>query len=112
MKARQWAVMVGALSALAWMGSAFADPGMKDGEDFFQDFHSTRSRAEVQADVAGAKAQHEQQLMARQNEGVRSEAGVYGPSGARYSTPDEDSGAAKYNSKQMDRVYKDLYFGD
>lgn len=110
MKARKWALMAGAVSALAW-GAASADsPGMNDAENFFQDFRSTRSRAEVQQEVAQSRAQYEQQMMGRGEQG-RIESGVYGPAGSRYSMPDE-SGSPRYNSQQMDKIYKDLYFGD
>ena len=111
MKARKWALMAGAVSALAW-GTASAElPGINDAENFFQDFRSTRSRAEVQQDVSQARGQYEQQMMGRGEEG-RTESGVYGSAGSRYSMPDDASGTTRHNSQQMDRLYKDLYFGD
>ncbi|MGV3654507.1 MAG: DUF4148 domain-containing protein [Noviherbaspirillum sp.] len=111
MKARKWAFMAGAVSALAWGVASAEMPGINDADNFFQDFKSTRSRAEVQQDASQARAQYEQRLTGHGEE-RRAESGVYGPAGSRYSMPEDESSSAGYNSPQMDRVYKDLYFGD
>jgi len=76
-----------ASAAIAASGSVFADVGLRDGDDSFKDFKSTKSRAEVRSELDAAR---QQGLLTDGNSqyssnGREANIGVRGPAGSRYS---------------------------
>ena len=72
-----------ALSVLAVSSIAVADVGMRDGDDAFRDFKSTKSRAEVRAELESARAPAS--LNSDRISGEGRDSGVRGVPGSRYS---------------------------
>lgn len=72
-----------ALSVLAVSGIAVADVGLGDADKSFRDFKSTKSRAEVQAEMKSAGPSSSLNSDRISAEGRDS--GVYGVPGSRYS---------------------------
>ncbi|WP_088707471.1 DUF4148 domain-containing protein [Noviherbaspirillum denitrificans] len=94
------------LSLLAFSAAAVADVGMRDGEDFFRDFKSTKSRAEVRAEMEPTRAP-----TAMTSSG---DSGVMGVSGSRYSgkTRDDVRDELIQHRKTHDPYSpNDIYFG-
>lgn len=108
MKTRQWICRITALSTLAVAGVAVAEVGMRDGEDFFRDFKSTKSRAEVRAELDAARAPQSAQ-------GSDRISGARGVPGSRYSgkTREEVREELIQHRKTVNQNSPDyLYFGD
>lgn len=113
MKTRQWISGMAALSAMLVAGTSIAAPGMRDGEDFFRDFKSTKSRAEVQNEMAAARAQP----MQRSDRIIASDrdVGARGVAGSRYSgrTSDEVRNDLIQHQRTNNPYSPDyLYFGE
>lgn len=109
MKTTRCISRITALSILAVSGVAVADVGMRDGEDFFRDFKSTKSRAEVQAEMRGPSNLNSDRVSADSQD-----SGVRGVSGSRYSgkTREEVREELIQHRKTHDPYSpKDLYFG-
>lgn len=106
MKTTRCISRITALSVLAVSGIAVADVGMRDGEDFFRDFKSTKSRAEVRAEMEPARAPSTMTSSG--------DSGVKGVSGSRYSgkTREEVRDELIQHRKTHDPYSpKDIYFG-
>jgi hypothetical protein len=102
-----------ALSVLAVSGVAIADVGMRDGEDFFRDFKSTKSRAEVRAEMMES-ARTPSTVNRESMSSSSGSSGVLGVSGSRYSgkTREEVRDELIQHRKTHDPYStKDLYFG-
>lgn len=112
MKTSQWIFRITTLSAMAVSGMAVADVGMRDGEDFFRDFQSTKSRAEVRAELEAARAQPGsggERITAG-----RTDSGVRGMPGSRYSGRTRDEVRDELiQHRKTDNPYSPsyLYFG-
>jgi hypothetical protein len=101
-----------ALSVLAVSSIAVADVGMRDGDDFFRDFKSTKSRAEVRAELDAAR-NPSIPSGDRMSVGSR-DSGVHGMPGSRYSgkTREEVRDELIQHRKTHDpNSPNDLYFG-
>lgn len=111
MKTRQWISGMVALSALLVAGTSFAGPEMRDGEDLFSDFKSTKSRAEVRSEMEAVRAQSVQR-----SDRIASDRdiGARGVAGARYSgrTRDQVHDELIQHQKTNNPYSPDyLYFG-
>lgn len=106
MKTTRCISRITALSVLAVSSFAVADVGMRDGEDFFRDFKSTKSRAEVQAEMRGQPAMN--------SDRTSGASGVQGVPGSRYTGKTREE--VREELIQHRKTYepnspKDLYFG-
>jgi len=101
-----------ALSVLAVSGIAVADVGMRDGEDFFRDFKSTKSRAEVRSELDSARS-----TMSVNSDRVSAEgrdSGVRGVPGSRYSGKTREEvrdELIQHRKTHHPDPTKDIYFG-
>ncbi|HYD94686.1 MAG TPA: DUF4148 domain-containing protein [Noviherbaspirillum sp.] len=87
MKTSQWMTRIIASTAIAFCGSTFADAGSVGVGNSFSGFESTKSRAEVLAELDSAKAQglllHSEADL-RQS-GSAPNIGARGPAGSRFT---------------------------
>lgn len=112
MKTTRCISRITALSVLAVSGIALADVGMRDGEDSFRDFKSTKSRAEVISELESSRAQSG--LNSDRISVDSRDSGVRGVSGARYSgkTREEVRDELIQHRKTYEpNSRKDIYFG-
>ena len=101
-----------AISVLAVSGIAVADVGMRDGEDSFRDFKSTKSRAEVQAEMESARSSGS--LNSDRISADGRDSGVRGVPGSRYSgkTRQEVRDELIQHRKTQNPISpNDIYFG-
>lgn len=101
-----------ALSVLAVSSIAVADVGMRDGEDFFRDFKSTKSRAEVRAEMESSRVTSNLNSSSISAEGQ--ESGVRGMPGSRYTGKTREE--VREELIQHRKTYEpnspnDIYFG-
>ncbi|WP_420474559.1 DUF4148 domain-containing protein [Noviherbaspirillum sp. ST9] len=106
MKTTRCISRITAISVLAVSGVAVAEVGMRDGEDFFRDFKSLKSRAEVRAELEPARAPSTMTSSGG--------SGVMGVSGSRYTGKSRDE--VREELIQHRKTYepnspKDIYFG-
>lgn len=113
MSTKHWITKLAAFSVMASASLAFAEVGMRDGEDFFRDFKSTKSRAEVRAELEAARAQstpRSDRVSASQ-----ADIGARGVAGSRYSTRTREE--VRQELQQHRQAFQpnspnDIYFGD
>lgn len=113
MSTKHWITKLAAFSVMASASVAFAEVGMRDGEDFFLDFKSTKSRAEVRAELEAARGQ----AAPRSDRASASQAdtGARGVPGSRYSTRTREE--VREELLQHRKAYdpnspSNIYFGD
>lgn len=109
MKTKHWITRLVALSAMASAGLAFADVGVRDGEDPFRDFKSTKSRAEVRAERDAARAP-----AATASDPRAANIGARGVPGSRYSGRTREEVREELRQyREIQKPYSpdDLYFG-
>ena len=102
----------GLLCAAAVAGPAFAEAGIRDGADQFSNFNSTKTRADVQRDLALAKGEGTS-VSIRDGDDMKTK-GAYGVAGSRYSglTREEVNAELANSRKGPQRDYRDsIYFG-
>lgn len=98
------------LSAAAVASPAFAEAGIRDGADLFNNFTSTKTRSDVQRELAGAKGQG---ISVSQRDGEDAGPGAYGVAGSRYSIRTREEVRTELtNSPTKPHGPGSLYFGD
>ncbi|WP_420474558.1 DUF4148 domain-containing protein [Noviherbaspirillum sp. ST9] len=114
MKTTRCISRITALSVLAVSGIAVADVGMSDGSDFFRDFKSTKSRAEVRAELDAARGQSSLNSDRISADSYDSASGVRGMPGSRYTGKTRQEvrdELIQYRKTHDSSSPSDLYFG-
>lgn len=109
MKTKHWISRLVAMSAMTSAGMAFADVGMRDGEDPFRNFQSTKSREQVRAELDAFRAP----APASDARGA-SNIGARGVPGSRYSGRTREEVREELQQyKETQKPYSPdyLYFG-
>jgi hypothetical protein len=103
---------VGAMCLAGVMGSTFAATSMRDGEDQFAGFNSTKTTSEVQRELIDAKAEGVDAASLRDG---NTDIGAHGMAGSRYSSRTRDEIQSEVGSRtdmSGGDPTKNLYFGD
>lgn len=110
MKTKHWITKLVAMSAMTSAGMASADVGMRDGEDPFRNFQSTKSRAEVRAELDAFRAPAPATSDARGAGNI----GARGVPGSRYSSRTREEvreELRQFRETQKPYSPNNLYFG-
>lgn len=117
MKASHRTALLAATAAFTASGMCIADVGMADGKDFFTDFKSTKTRAQVQQEYLDARAQG---TLSRGDTGLENagtssvDMGPRGPAGSRYQGRTREEvmqELREYRQTYKPNDPKDIYFG-
>ena len=112
MKTTRCIARITALSVIAVSGIAVADVVMRYGEDFFRDFKSTKSRAEVRAELESTRTPTN--VNSNRISEETWDSGVRGMPGSRYSGKTRQEvrdELIQYRKTHDPNSPQDLYFG-
>jgi len=118
MKTARWTATLFAFTLIGVSGSAFAQIGIGDREDYFRDFKSTKSRADVHADRDAGRAD----VLSKRGgdawntsswSASRDNIGARGQAGSRYSERTRDDvrdELRNFRTEQQTNTSRDTYY--
>lgn len=111
-------MLIGTLTCAATVvsGAVFADGGLRDGEDYFSHFSSSKSSADVSAEFDAAQADGmvsygENDTFSNRDSNI----GARGPAGSRFSTLTREEVVAdliEHQASQDRNPNSDIYYGN